>query len=151
MMHSATELVRTMLLVNLPGLSSSAQAVVDKLITARGSFESADSLAASIGLRNRDQLSYVLHRNGLPQLQRLAGWVRIVLWLAEYETGGISLCRSSLDDARDPAFRYRLVRRLTKLEWTAVRARGLVWLVNEFTSNVVVPTCNDAAQRAAHG
>jgi hypothetical protein len=132
MVGSAAALVATMLHVYMPGLSQSGHDVIETLVRERGCFRSADSLARSIGLRNRHQLSYILHRDGLPPVQSLAGWIRLFLWVAEYELDGLSLCRSSLHDARDPAFRYRLVKRLTGLDWTAVRARGLIWLLYEF-------------------
>jgi hypothetical protein len=132
MANAPAALVGTMLHVCMPGVSRSGRDVIDLLIEERGCFGSADRLARLVGLRNRHQLAYTLRGDGLPQLQRLAGWIRLLLWVAEYESEGISLCRSSLDEARDPAFRYRLVKRITGLEWTVVRARGLVWLVYEF-------------------
>lgn len=132
MVDSPAALVGTLLHVCMPGLSQSAHDVIDVLIQERGCFRSAERLARSVGLRNRHQLAYILRRDGLPQVQRLAGWLRLLLWVAEYESEGISLCRSSLHEARDPAFRYRLVKRITGLEWTVVRARGLIWLLYEF-------------------
>jgi hypothetical protein len=58
-----------------------------------------------------------------------------MLWLCEFESTGVTICRASLNEDRDPAFRYRLVKRLTGLEWRTVRARGLTWLLEEFVAH----------------
>ncbi len=134
-MNSPAELVATMLHISMPGVSAPGHEAIDRLLQARGCFSSADGFARGVGLSNRHQLAYILHRDGLPRLQHLAGWIRILIWVAEYESEGTSLCRSSLHDARDPAFRYRLVKRLTGLEWTVVRTRGLPWLLQAFVDH----------------
>jgi hypothetical protein len=105
----------------------------------RGTFDSADSIAHRIGLKSRHQLAYLLGAEGLPRLQRLAAWIRLLTWVADYELQGVSLCRASLSEAKDPAFRYRLVQRLTGEEWTVVRSRGLTWLLEEFLAKCHCP------------
>lgn len=132
MTYSSTALVSTMLHLVLPGLSQAGRDAIDRLLDERGRLQSAESLAHAVGLRNRHQLAYVLQRDGLPPAQHLAAWLRLLIWVAEYELEGTSICRASLHEARDPAYRYRLVKRLTGLDWTAVRQRGTVWLLHEF-------------------
>jgi hypothetical protein len=84
-----------------------------------------DEVAQTAGLRSRHHLSYVLRRDGLPQFSLLAGWMRILIWLHECEREKLSLCRITLLEAKDPAYRYRLVKRLTGLEWRALGTEAL--------------------------
>lgn len=126
------DVILTMIDVRLSWLDPSSRQLLALLVRARGSVRSADGLARDLGLSNRHQLAYVLRTQGLPPLRTLAAWLRILVWLHEFETAGLTICRASLSEAKDPASRYRLVKRLTGFEWTTVRARGFVWLVEEF-------------------
>jgi hypothetical protein len=128
------EIVRIYLTISLPRLSPVGTEVIGVLSCAGGYFTSSHALARAVGLRNRHQLSYVLQRDGLPPLQALAGWIRIMVWVVQCEQEGMSLCRLTLNDARDPACGYRLVKRLTGCEWRVVRDRGSTWLLRRFLS-----------------
>lgn len=97
----------------------------------RGMLRDANAFARSLGLRDRHQLAYRLRQDGLPPLRSVAGWIRLALWVAEAELEGTSLCRAALCESQDPGIRYRTIRRLTGLQWSQVKARGLVWVIEE--------------------
>jgi hypothetical protein len=109
--------------------SPHSRSALQHLLSSGGHVASADALARSLGLRNRHQLAYVLRKDGLPPLAMLAAWVKLAIWTMEWESNGRSLCALSLDQERDPAYRYRLVKRLTGLGWVEVRQRGVVWVL----------------------
>lgn len=113
-------------------LSPIGREVLKQVVLARGTIPGADAFARSLGFRDRHQLAYRLRCEGLPPLQCLAQWMRIMVWLAEHEAEGTSLCGSALRDARDPAYRYRLVKDVLGIEWTVLEKRGLAWLLLEF-------------------
>jgi len=50
-----------------------------------GRVASADSLASSLGLRNRYQLARLLRSEGLPRYDVLTGWVSLLYWRLEAE------------------------------------------------------------------
>jgi hypothetical protein len=136
-----TDALTTVLLISAPWLTPTGRRAVAELVDAEGQYGSAERFARSLGLRDRHQLSYVLRRSGLPPLQSLGGWIKIMMWVMEYENGGRSLCQASLSEARDPAYRYRLVKRVTGLYWSDLKARGLVWVVQAF-----LETCRPPAE-----
>lgn len=132
MKSNVTDVVGVVLDMHMPWLSPEIQAIVLLLVAARGLFISADQFALSVGARNRHQLAYWLRRAGLPPLQKLAGWIRVMVWVVEYEENGTTVCGSCLDQARDPAYPYRLVKNITGQLWSTVRMLGLVWVLEEF-------------------
>jgi hypothetical protein len=142
----SAEAVRIAVRVSLPHLSLPSAHVIDSLARSRGAFLLSDEVAQTAGLRSRHHLSYVLRRDGLPQFSLLAGWMRILIWLHECEREKLSLCRITLLEAKDPAYRYRLVKRLTGLEWRALRHRGLEWALALFLESCAMP--GQTARRA---
>jgi hypothetical protein len=128
---TAAGVLRVMLQARFPSLSRSSALALEALVLARGSFADANAFARTIGLRDRHQLAYVLQRDGLRSLRVLASWIKVACWLAESEYHDLSLCRAALIDAQDPGSRYRLVKRITGIEWSHVQARGLTWLLEE--------------------
>jgi hypothetical protein len=128
-------ILHILLAVRIPSLSPLSGLVVQALIQARGAFADATLFAHRLGLRDRHQLAYVLRRDGLKPLRVLASWIRLAVWLAEFEYDHRSLCSAALLEAQDPGSRYRLVKRLTGLEWSQVQARGLSWLIEELVGN----------------
>jgi hypothetical protein len=108
----------------LPRVSSASCHAVKALIAARGSVPNANLFAKALGLRNRDQLRRTLLADGLPCLQDLAGWVRLLGWALDAEKLGIGLSRSALEAGKDPRSGYRTVKRLTGKSWAEVRALG---------------------------
>jgi hypothetical protein len=117
--------LEALLLSTLFWLSPRSREVVVLLVTfgAMG----ADSLAKRLGLTSRYQLGRILAHDGLPPLQELKSWIRVVGWVLEWEQRGTSLCRSALSRDIDPAVCYRRVKELTGSSWTEVRRRGLAW------------------------
>ena len=108
----------------LPRVSATSCRAVRALIESRGSVPNANLFARALGLRNRDQLRRILVADGLPCLQDLAGWVRLLGWALDAEKLGIGLSRSALEAGKDPRSGYRTVKRLTGKVWAEVRALG---------------------------
>jgi hypothetical protein len=123
----------------LPHSARTTRKVVRTLVAGHGAFGSALALSHAVGFRNRHQLARQLMREGVPALEDLAGWVRTLLWTAEWEIHGRALSNAALRDAADPAIRYRTVERMTGRPWSEVRHLGTAWLVLQL----------DAAIRAA--
>jgi hypothetical protein len=122
-----------------PRVSPCSARVVRALVTARGTTGEAHAFARSVGLRNRDQLRRVLAADGLPCLEDLAGWIRVLGWLVDAETSGVALSRGALCSGKDPTSSYRTVRRLTGRPWSEVRHLGSAWLLVEFASALRPP------------
>jgi hypothetical protein len=113
--------------------------VIDKLIGLSGEGGNADTFARGMGLRNRHQLHYQLQLDGLPPFRDLANWIRVAFWMAEVDSGELSLCRAALKGGHEPAFRYRVIRRVTGITWTELRPRGLAWLMEELIARCTRP------------
>src|SRR5437667_10173193 len=75
----------------LPPLSATSRAVVSALACCNGHASSAGEIAAWVGLRDRHQLARGLRRDGLPPLEQLAGWARVLYWVREAGSGERSL------------------------------------------------------------
>jgi hypothetical protein len=121
--------IDVLLMVGMPWLSTEGRRILLGLVRRHGYPGPADSFAASVGLRNRYQLSRTLQRESLPCLEELAGWIRVLTWVITWETSGVALTRSALTSLRDPAPMFRLVERLTGHTWTRVRAFGSDWVL----------------------
>jgi hypothetical protein len=85
---------------------------------------SASGLARSVGLRNRYQLARTLAHDGLPPLKALRTWVRLVLWMMEWERARVSLFRSAISHELEPATCYRAVKKTTGSTWNELRRMG---------------------------
>lgn len=133
------EAIRLILRLRLDWLSATSLDVIDKLVGLSGEGGNADTFARCMGLRSRHQLLYQLHRDGLPPYRDLANWIRLAFWMAEVDSGEVSLCRAALTAGHDPAFRYRVIRRVTGITWTELRPRGLLWLMEELVARCSRP------------
>jgi hypothetical protein len=120
----------------MPRVSLCSTRVVRALIASRGVTGHAHAFARSVGLRNRDQLRRVLAADGLPCLEDLAGWIRVLGWLIDAETSGVALSRGALWAGKDPTSCYRTVKRLTGASWGEVRLRGSTWLLLQLTGAI---------------
>jgi len=109
----------------LPDLSSASRAVVNTLGCLNGNAPSARELADWVGLRDRYQLARALRRDGLPPLEQLAGWTRVLYWMLEAETSGVSLRQLAQRENVDPAVAYRLVHRVTGVPWSQAQRAGV--------------------------
>lgn len=95
----------------------------------RGQIRPASHFAVRCGYRNRDQLRHALERAGLPGIEVLGQWSRILAWTRESQTSGLSLCHLTTQRGEDVSAAYRLVHDLTWHPWSQVRANGLEWLM----------------------
>jgi len=68
----------TILSTALPPLPREARAVVDLLACTNGLLPSGSEVVTFLGLRTRHQVARVLRRAGLPPLEELAGWTRVL-------------------------------------------------------------------------
>ena len=114
--------------VGMPWISTVGRNVLAALVKRHGYPGPADLFAASVGIRNRYQLGRILQREGLPCLEELAGWIRLLNWVTSWENSGVPLSRSALSSLRDPSPMFRLVERLTGQTWTQVRSLGSEWV-----------------------
>ncbi len=89
-------------------------------------------LTEEAGFRSRYQLAYHLKRNGLPPYRELAGWMALLGWVETAENEGRSLCAQTLAEGLDPAYRYRMAKRLTGLGWRELCDQGLDWTIDRF-------------------
>jgi len=112
--------------------SWSAQAVIDAMLLAKGSIGAAGAVAHRLGLRNRFELAAWFTRQGLPPMHELAGWIRVLNWLEQWEQAGVALCPKAISEGRDPAACYRLVQRVTGTSWGQVQTAGLSWALDRF-------------------
>jgi lactonase family protein with 7-bladed beta-propeller len=120
----------------LPPLSREARAVVEFLACTNGQLPAGDAVVRVLGLRSRHQVARLLRRAGLPPLEELAGWTRVLHWLNEAERTGSSLLQLARDSRLEPATCYRLVRRLTGQPWSRVRPGGVAGVVTRFRSTL---------------
>ena len=114
---------------NLPRLSRNGRAIVGALGCFNGKPQSPSQVASLIGLRTRFQLARALRREGLPPLEELAAWTRVLYWLQEAERTDASLFNLAQQAGIDPAIAYRLVHRTTGIRWVQARRAGLVPVV----------------------
>ena len=108
----------------LPDLSPGSRAVVSTLACLNGNVSSARDVATWAGLRDRYQLARLLRRDGLPPLEQLAGWTRVLYWMLQAESSGASLRQLAQREHVDPAVAYRLVQRVTGVTWSQAKRAG---------------------------
>src|SRR6266545_4346328 len=112
------------LLTRLPWLSPEGRAVVNVLVCDNGRTQSADHVAARLGLRTRFQLARLLRREGLPPYEALTGWARALYWMLESDRTGETLLALAERTHIDPSISYRLIRRVSGLRWSELRRLG---------------------------
>jgi len=118
------------LLATLPAARSPVgRAVLDHLAAVRGQIGSAQFFARRIGLDSRHQLHRRLLHDGLPPVDTLAAWVRILSWVTEAEKTGRSLYDITVRAALDPPTCYRTVTRITHEHWSTVCRNGSAWVL----------------------
>lgn len=124
-MHFAATLIEAA----VPWITPEGHAIVVNLALRNGRPGPAKEFAVRAGLRNRWQVVRLLDREGLPRLEELAGWIRVLVLVLEWESSGTALSRAALTSGRDPRPLYETVRRLTKRPWSEVRELGSAWLI----------------------
>src|SRR5207302_10760009 len=90
----------------LPGLSPDSRAVVRVLGCCNGQL-TPTSVAQWLGLRTRYQVARLLRRGGLPPLEDLAAWTRVLGLLRQAESTGGSLLQPVRRGGRGPSRAYR--------------------------------------------
>jgi len=128
---------------SLGRLSSHSLKVVIALLETRGAVGRPDAFAQSLGFRNRHQLRRSLAASGLPCLEDLAGWIRILIWVEETTSSGRALSRRALEDGKDPSPWFRQVRRLTGKTWREVLFLGRGWVLGCLANMIVASTCEE--------
>jgi hypothetical protein len=123
------EALRRLLLAALPLSSSESVRLVEALARSGGLVHDAQRFATDIGMGSRYRVARVLRREGLPQLEELAAWVRVMRWLVLWQSRSGSLSRMALDDGLETSVCCRTIRRLTGVTWTEARERGPEWAV----------------------
>lgn len=144
----STQRLPALLLATLHWISPVSRQVVETLAGFGGAF-GADLLARRLGLRTRHRLARMLARDGLPPLQELRSWIRLVAWVLEWEGVRASLFRTAIAQDLDPAACYRVDKKLTRASWTEVRSRGVAWVVLKLGDRCHVPRRTPRKQRAA--
>jgi hypothetical protein len=124
-MHSTVKLIEAA----VPWLTPQAHAVLVNLALRNGHPGPANEFAVFAGFRNRFQLVRLLQREALPNLEELAGWVRIIAVVHRWEASGTSLFRAAYDSGHDPRSLHKTIQRLTKRPWSEVRGLGSAWVV----------------------
>ena len=121
-----------------PAMSLLPRAVVEAILLSEGSIGSSREVAQQLGLPSRFKLARILKRAGLPPLHRLAEWAMLESWLRAAEEDHVSLCYLAFRSRRHPSACYRLVKELTGLRWTELRARGLQWFQRQFLRQLLL-------------
>lgn len=131
----------------LPWLSAHGRAVLNTLICDNGRAGSAQVLCQRLGLRSRFQLNRLLHREGLPPYEELAGWVCVFYWMLRADAGEQGSLRSlALYAHMEAASCYRLVRRVTGRSWRQLRRAGTDEVVRWFVRRTRAPRVCRAAE-----
>jgi hypothetical protein len=128
------ESVATQLHVALPHLSACGHTIIAALSASAGRIPSADVFAVHCGLHNRHELARLLRRDGLPQIEELAGWVTVLTLLWQREISGWSLYKWAMEMSQPPPTCYRTVKRVTGTTWRHVTAAGFRGLLERFVA-----------------
>src|SRR5438105_9792466 len=122
----------TLLHTALPRLTARARAVVSALGACNGEAPPAGELAAMVGMHSRYQLARLLRREGLPPLEELAAWARVLYWMHEAASRHGSLRDLARRAGVDTATAYRVVRRVTGRRWSELQRTGLAPALRQF-------------------
>jgi len=97
----------------------------------------AGELAAMVGMHSRYQLARLLRREGLPPLEELAAWARVLYWKHETDARRGSLRELARRAGVDTATPYRVVRRVTGRRWSELQRTGLATALRQFRDRAV--------------
>jgi len=117
--------------------------LLEALVLTGGELGSAEQVAEALHFRNRFQLARRLRREGLPPLHEIADWIRVMRWVDEWEARGTALCHQAVRAGRDPSACYRLVQRMTGVDWTDLRGRGSSWIAARVAHVVATSPIDD--------
>jgi len=128
----------TLLQTALPHLTARARAVISALAAFNGVAPPAGELAAMVGMHNRYQLARLLRRAGLPPLDELAAWARVLYWMHEADARHGSLRELARRAGVDSATAYRVVRRVTGRRWSELQRTGLATALRQFRDRCTI-------------
>ena len=128
----------TLLHTALPRLTARARAVVSALGACNGEAPPAGELAAMVGMHSRYQLARLLRREGLPPLEELAAWARVLYWMHEAASRHGSLRDLARRAGVDTATAYRVVRRVTGRRWSELQRTGLATALRQFRDRCTI-------------
>jgi hypothetical protein len=136
----------------VPRLSVAGHEILALLAGSGGCIVSADSFAADLGLRSRHQLTRALRREGLPQIEELCAWIKVLQWLLGWEHTHQSLFTLGLDAELHPPTCYRLVKRVSGKTWRQACADGYAIMLLSFVNRCLgLRHGREAAVRSAVG
>ena len=69
----------------VPQLSARGHEILALLANSGARIQSADSVALRLGLHSRHQVARALRREGLPQIEELCAWIKVLHLLLEWE------------------------------------------------------------------
>src|SRR5258707_9769917 len=115
-------------------ISPTSREVIRALSTIGGLTPSANAIARHVRCLNRHQLARRLAEDGLPPLQVLRAWIRLVTWVLSWQATGTSLYSLATAEGLDPAVCYRTIKKITGLRWREVCTRGAAWVLLQLTS-----------------
>lgn len=124
----------TQLLAAMPRLSTTGRDIIGLLADSGGRIDSADSFATQFCLRSRHQLARTLRREGLPQIEELHAWIKVLHLLLEWEITHRSLLTLAHNEALYAPNCYRLIKRVTGKTWRAACAEGFSIMLVTFVS-----------------
>ena len=101
----------------IPQLSATGREIIGLLAESGGCIDCPDSFAMRVHLRSRHQLARVLRREGLPQIEELCAWIKVLALLLDHERTHRSLYTISMNASLYPPTCYRLVKRVTSKTW----------------------------------
>ena len=101
----------------IPRLPATGREIVTFLADSGGCIDCPDAFAMRVHLRSRHQLARVLRREGLPQIEELCAWIKVLCLLIGWEQTHRSLYTMALDASLHPPTCYRLVKRITSKTW----------------------------------
>src|SRR5262245_4997947 len=121
--------VLALLHTSLPWISFRTRVLIEAMVLGGGTIGSGTDAARGLGVTTRFGLTRALRREGLPSLPRLSAWIRVLIWTWNWEHDHVSLGPAAINNGKDPAAYYRLIRRMTKKNWSTVRELGTRWVL----------------------
>jgi hypothetical protein len=118
----------------IPRLSDRGRDIIGLLADSGGCIDCPDALAMRIHLHSRHQLARVLRREGLPQIEELGAWIKVLRLLLDWEQTHRSLYTMALGASLYPPTCYRLVKRVTGKTWRQACDDGFGVMLVRFVS-----------------
>ena len=136
--------------LTIPRLSPRGREIIDLLADSGGCIDCPDSLATTIHLRSRHQLARVLRREGLPQIEELCAWMKVLCLLLDWEHTHRSLYTMALDASLHPPTCYRLVKRITSKTWRQACEDGFGIMLVRFVNRCSTISGDKTSRSSIH-